>query len=137
MKTQTIDIDKIMASFRKIDLYGIIKELGIEICAYGPNEELFKECGIGFMLDADGFAYAYDDGRFLIAYNETRPIRTIRYTPAHELGHILLGHVAPEQPQGRLIISSNPQLELEANIFASVILALEFFTEYCGKDVTT
>lgn len=51
------------------------------------------------------------------------PLKRMRFTIAHELGHIILGHVGEYQLINRAPSSSDNSIEQEANIFASRLLA--------------
>lgn len=53
-----------------------------------------------------GFALRNSAGQFSIFYNEQQPERECRFTLAHELGHILLGHLKREE-------SGNDKIEAE------------------------
>lgn len=118
----------------------IASQLGVGLYQYGPNAALLRSKGLGALLDAYGFAFAEPDGRLLIFYNEQKPHHQIRFTVAHELGHILLGHVAPEAPCGRLLIPSDPSLERQADQFAIRLLApacmLWHLDAYSAEDIS-
>lgn len=73
------------------------------------------------------------DGRPLILVSRNKPVPRQRFTAAHELGHVLLGHV---EEGGRLVNrepspGDNP-LEREANVFASRLLAPACVLWGCG-----
>ena len=64
------------------------------------------------------------DGRPLILVSQNKPVPRQRFTAAHELGHVLLGHVE----EGSRLVNREPSpgdnpLEREANVFASRLLA--------------
>jgi Zn-dependent peptidase ImmA (M78 family) len=67
--------------------------------------------------DDDGFCV----NNILIGYNQTKNRARIRFTIAHELGHILLGHNAEEQPSKINFYSKNEK-ETVANAFAAELL---------------
>lgn len=70
-----------------------------------------------------GFAVAQEDKKYIF-FDSTAQIWERRFTVAHEIAHHLLGHL-------RLNSVIKPQdRENEANIFASVIVALLLFEEY-------
>lgn len=84
--------------------------------------EIVKESGIKAIKDSaaniliksqKGRSYIHQK-EVLIIYDDTLPKRVIRYTIAHELGHIFLGHDL-EHP--------TLSMENEANVFASRLLA--------------
>lgn len=62
-----------------------------------------------------------DRPRILIARN--RPAARQRFTVAHELGHILLGHVGKYQLVNREPSRGDSPIEQEANVFAARLLA--------------
>ena len=61
-----------------------------------------------------------------ILWNNARPKREQQFTVAHELGHAFMGHLDRKHLE-------NKQEELEANIFASVIIALSRYMEWKEK----
>lgn len=101
----------------------VARQLSVKLCEYGENETLLRRHHLEPLLKAAGFAYANPDGRLLIFFNENDSRQQLRFTIAHELGHILLGHVGPEVPRGRFLTPSDPRLELAADRFAERLLA--------------
>lgn len=101
----------------------IAAKLSVKLCEYGDNEGLLRRHHLDPLLEAAGFAYANPDGRLLIFFNEKDSRQQLRFTIAHELGHILLGHVGPELPRGRFLTPSDPRLERAADRFAERLLA--------------
>lgn len=65
----------------------------------------------------------YHDGSFRIIIDDRQIVTRRRFTLAHELGHIFLGHILVDTPQGRTFDSSRPETERQANVFASRLLA--------------
>ncbi len=61
-------------------------------------------------------------GRFYIVYNNTENSRRCRFTIAHELGHIFLGHLLINTPQYRTFAVRDDN-ESAANVFARDLLA--------------
>lgn len=77
----------------------------------------------GCNMESSGKTALSPDGGYIILINSREPPKRQRFTCAHELGHILLGHVdelgkAYRDPQ----TDDNPY-ERDANIFASRLLA--------------
>ncbi len=101
----------------------VASRLGIGTYAYGPNLELIRSSGLEALLDAINFAYADPSGSLMIFFDEKTSRQQIRFTVAHELGHILLGHVGPETPCGRLLDPCVEKLERAADRFAIRLLA--------------
>lgn len=62
------------------------------------------------------------NNKFYIIYRDTETSRRCRFTIAHELGHIFLGHLLINTPAYRTFIE-NDSTESAANIFARDLLA--------------
>lgn len=82
--------------------------------------------------DSDGRSLIVD-GRPLILVSRNKPVPRQRFTAAHELGHVLLGHV----DKGGPLVNREPSpgdnpLEREANVFASRLLAPACVLWGCG-----
>ena len=110
----------------------ICKNMEIAVRSYRAGAETLQLLNLTERTKtADGFAVMLRD-RPLIFYNEKCNSQRNRFTIAHELGHILLGHL-PEATDGGVLVSGpsrepgdvgscNP-IENEANVFASRLLA--------------
>ena len=72
--------------------------------------------------DNDGYSTIID-GRGVIFVSDQCIQTRQRFTAAHELGHILLGHVGKYQLVNREPSSKDNPIEQEANVFASRLLA--------------
>lgn len=98
-----------------IDLYEIMDIYGICHMAYNrlkiKNEELYEYC---IKYSDDAF---YFNG--MILYNSKKPPNRIRFSIAHELGHIVLEHTSKSEEE-----------EIEANYFASNFLAPRMAIHY-------
>lgn len=108
-KAAEVIIDCNVKSF-PIDCLSILRHYGYKIYTYselqGKNRELYEMC-ISYSEDA------FRNGNMkLIAYNDRKPDRRIRFSLMHELGHHILEHK-----------NDLPQNELEADYFASNMLA--------------
>lgn len=66
----------------------------------------------------DGYTVKYKNKYRIFVDSNTHPMR-LRFTLAHELGHILLGHITSHQKK------PDPWQEYEANAFASELLMPE------------
>ncbi len=78
-----------------------------------------------FVSDAKCFYYP-DRDAYMILYNEARPKTRIRFSLAHELGHIVLGHlnnVRTEISRGGVDDPTYYAMEGAANTFAGNLLA--------------
>lgn len=72
-----------------------------------------------------GYSAKYKN-QFYIMYDDEKPAEEVQFTLAHELGHILLGHLSYRKKGAEI-----PDFaENEADIFASVILANEIIRQY-------
>lgn len=71
-----------------------------------------------------GISFQAEDGTWVVVYDDSDAIGRKRFTIAHELGHILLGHPLREGEQHtRVFIKERPQVETEADMFAARILS--------------
>lgn len=92
-----------------IDPFEIAALCNIGIVSYSTFSQ--EKQKLLFARSKEGFCFETDYG-FMILYNDKRSISRIRFTIAHELGHIMLEH------------SQESELaEAEANFFAKHLLA--------------
>ena len=71
-----------------------------------------------------GISYQSESGEWLIVYDDSDSTGRKRFTIAHELGHILLGHPLREGEQHtRVFNKDRPEVEREADMFAARILS--------------
>lgn len=78
------------------------------------------------MLESDqsGISFQTESGEWLIVYDDSDSTGRKRFTIAHELGHILLGHPLQEGEQHtRVFNKERPEVETEADMFAARILS--------------
>ena len=99
-----------------------IKELPIKIT------DLCRKIGIEVKLapldsDSDGFSLMRENQPMIILNSNCKNTARLRFTVAHELGHILLGHVGKYELVCREPSPCDNPIEQEANIFASRLLA--------------
>lgn len=113
-----------------VDLKQIFRNIGIKATSYEKGKEIIDQCGFNEYTINDGFSIAVD-GRYYIFCDGNQLETRLRFTLAHELGHILLGHVDHENVACRANVTiwnkgeaeePNP-LEAAANVFASRLLA--------------
>lgn len=102
-----------------IQIGAICKTLGIKIKLYAPEDE--------------------NDGKSLIVENVPTimvsskiPLPRQRFTAAHELGHIMLGHVGKYKLVNREPTQNDNPIEQAANVFASRLLAPACVLWGCG-----
>lgn len=97
-----------------VDIVRIVCDNGILLLKNSKAKELRNdEAGISI----------FDGKQWFIVYDDTLPIGRKRFTVAHELGHIFLGHPLIAGFHARILGEKLPQTESEANIFASRFLA--------------
>lgn len=72
------------------------------------------------------------NGQPVIIVNKTEPPERQRFTAAHELGHIMLGHVGKYKLVNREPSASDNPIEQAANVFASRLLAPACVLWGCG-----
>lgn len=89
----------------------LCKDLGIDIYLYTPTEQ-----------DSDGKSIIIDD-RPAILVSELCSVQRQRFTTAHELGHIILGHIGKYTLVNREPTSEDNLIEQQANVFAARLLA--------------
>lgn len=110
-----------------IKVSAICRKLGIQVRSYEKAKKLLERHQLEYKtLEIDGFTLGID-GRYTILFNEHCSIQRNRFTVAHELGHILLGHV-PKDGIHITAINREPSskdnpLEQQANVFASRLMA--------------
>lgn len=74
--------------------------------------------------EQSGISFQTKSGEWLIVYDDTATTGRKRFTVAHELGHILLGHPLREGEQHTRVFSKDrPEVEKEADMFAARILS--------------
>lgn len=114
--------------------HNILIETLSEYKKFNPNSTLK-------INDARCF-YLHTENVYLIVYNENKPINRIRFSIAHELGHIILNHLSDERTElsrGGLGNMEYRLLEGQANVFAGTflvppILIKEYLLSY-GTDI--
>lgn len=74
---------------------------------------------VGQQYGADGFTN-YINGDYMVFYNPAQPPARMRFTLAHELGHIFLGHIGSLAPLCKC--TGSLTLDQQADLFASYLL---------------
>lgn len=102
-----------------VQITTVCKRLGVAVKLYKPTD---GNDGQSFILS----------GRPVILVSATVPPARQRFTAAHELGHILLGHVGRYQLVNREPEPGDNPIEQAANVFASRLLSPACVLWGCG-----
>ena len=105
-----------------IDLNTVCKNLGVKTVSYQAH---WRSREIPpFAKMTDGMAF-FSGERPIILFDGKKTAGRIRFTVAHELGHLVLGHVAPGKVTviNREPTGADSPLERAANQFAVRLLA--------------
>ena len=116
-----------------IDFNKICKDYGIRVSSYKNLRE--KNAGWprghedidSILRSGGGISFTINGGHPVIVYDNDRSDSEIRYIVAHELGHILLGHLGLRHDFKNGMPDS---AEAEANIFAAVLTANDVLCRY-------
>lgn len=103
----------------------ICRGYGVTLRSYQVGAPLIRELGLEAQCDiSDGFTVR-SGNRCYVFYNMEQPPGRVRFTIAHELGHVLLGHLGDGEltVYNRESSSENAPEEHTANVFASRLLA--------------
>lgn len=103
----------------------ICRGYGVTLRSYQVGAPLIRELGLEAQCDiSDGFTVRSGD-RCYVFYNMEQPPGRVRFTTAHELGHVLLGHLGDGEHTvyNRESSSEDALEEHTANVFASRLLA--------------
>lgn len=96
-----------------VDLNRLLKSLGIEAYPYQGNEGAIRALGLERACRvAEGMTFFRDEVP-VVLFNARNPPWLVRFTVAHELGHLVLGHLYSER---------EPEEEQEADLFAMELL---------------
>lgn len=108
-----------------VSMSKIFRAEGIPIGRYCDNAAQIRQGGLGWLMDNDGFTIRNSAGQIYVYYNEQCTPQRIRFTLAHELGHIVLGHLESKQYslRNREPLDERDPAERDANVFASRLLA--------------
>lgn len=97
-----------------VDIVQVVHNNGIRLLKNSQANEL---------RDGEAGISVFDGTQWFIVYDDLLPIGRKRFTVAHELGHIVLGHPLIAGFHARTTGDRVTQTESEANIFASRFLA--------------
>lgn len=114
-----------------INLGQVCKNYGIRFCSYEDAASAVDALGI----DTDkkpGVAFRQKNGTNVILFDNTGTALQTQFTVAHELGHILLGHL----DYRKSVHDPYPAFaETEANYFAVAILVHNLINKYGVEEV--
>lgn len=97
-----------------VSLTTIARNSSVKIIKNSDANELQPdESGISLLIGMEYF----------IVYDDTQSKGRCRFTIAHELGHIFLGHLLTGTKETRAAVSKRPIIEQEADLFASRLLS--------------
>ena len=112
----------------KVSFSKVCDDYGIRLHSFQSAEKYMKMVGLD---PSKSSGYAVYQNCPIILFDDKRPIEEVRFTVAHELGHILLGHLSYRQKNGEI-----PEwAEREADAFASVFIANEILCRYTNEEV--
>lgn len=105
-----------------VDLNAVCRKLGVRLRSYLSADALVQKIGARGTTDGSLLLYRGDP---LILYDSELTPGRVRFTVAHEIGHLVLGHVSPGQ---RTMVNRDPSpgdnpAETSANQFAARLLA--------------
>lgn len=112
-----------------VSMSRLFREMGVPIGRYCDNANQLHRSGLGCLMVNDGFTLRDSAGGLYVYYNERCTAQRIRFTLAHELGHIVMGHLSDGgggvQYSARNIepLEVRDPAERAANVFASRLLA--------------
>lgn len=104
----------------------LMEELGITLQTFSEAAPVLETLGVADRTQGrDAYTVRIKNGA-LVCYNDARPMRRIRFTLAHELGHLCLGHITPASGREDVLlhlVSANPDNEAQADAFAARLLS--------------
>ena len=108
-----------------VNLNTILLQMGVRAYPYQGNETPIKEMGLERACAQTAGLTFYRGDAPIILYDRNTPPPRLRFTVAHELGHIALGHVRPGERtvQNREPRPEDSPIEQAANRFAVDLLA--------------
>ena len=102
-----------------------IKSLPVDVLhiARSAGIKVIKNRDVNELLPSESGVAIYDGEHWYIIYDEENPAERRRFTVAHELGHIFLGHHIRKRYSARSkVFCIKPEIEQEADMFAIGLL---------------
>lgn len=108
-----------------VDLNAVLRHLDVRVYAYSRGRELLEAAGLTQAAKRVSGLTFFAGPQPVILYNDAEAPQRIRFTVAHELGHLVLGHVQPGEHtrQNREPQPGDNPTEQAANRFAADLLA--------------
>ena len=103
-----------------------VDSLPVDVVRVANNNgiTLLKNSKVNELRSSEAGISVFDGSEWFIVYDDIANLGRKRFTIAHEFGHIFLGHEMINGHHGRRMFDiSKPQVETEADIFASRLLA--------------
>lgn len=108
-----------------VQINAVCKQLGVRLYSYQDAEQAIQNRGLSEVVTHTDGLSLYSNDTPIILFDNTLPPSRIRFTVAHEIGHIVLGHVIPGQVtcRNREPSQNDDPAETAANQFAARLLA--------------
>lgn len=97
-----------------VSTVAICKQVGIQVV---------KNCDAHELQTGEAAICLFCDDTWYIVYDDTMSHRRCRFSMAHELSHIFIGHPLIDGHHARTIDKARPEAERQADIFAARLLA--------------
>lgn len=114
-------------------LSGVMRLTGIKTYAYSRHSDLLAYLRLSDIARQSSGLTVCRDGLWVVFFDDCMPAPRIRFTVAHELGHIVLGHLTEphldahifktRQNMGDMNLDARDPEEREADMFAARFLA--------------
>ena len=92
--------------------------------AQESNIKVIKNSDVDILSFDENGRSLFDGNQWYIVYNDNCTVEDARFTIAHELGHVFLGHPMQRTKYGGVnSFESKPQAEKQADMFATRILS--------------
>ena len=104
-----------------VDILKITRKVGISVV---------KNSSVGDLMPNE-YAKSYFNGhRWIVIYDDTKPVDVCRFAIAHELGHFFLGHDLTHTRYANIKeFGARPKAEQQADMFALRTLALPTYQQ--------